>query len=93
MSEGGDMKNSDQTQEVDFEEFLNDPEIRTAFEDAQFRSDIIGAITAARKRARQNPSGGCEGNGHDPVGSIRLETVATRISQPCNAMRGRRNPN
>lgn len=45
------MKNSDQTQEVDFEEFLKDPEIRTAFEDAQFRSDIIGAITAARKRA------------------------------------------
>lgn len=43
---------SDNSTELDFDDFLNDPEIKVAFEDAQMRSDITERLRGVRKEGR-----------------------------------------
>ena len=43
---------SDNSSELDFDDFLNDPEIKVAFEDAQMRSDITERLREARKEGK-----------------------------------------
>lgn len=54
---------NDQTQDFYLGEFLDDPEIQAAFEDAQFRSELIGAIASARKRAGRTQSAAAKAMG------------------------------